>query len=265
MASIDDPLDEPAYQQPADSRPPVFFHGYNGMKVRMNRMADGLYLSSIYWTLGPGPKEHASAAISDPPASGWARVLALPTEDPTAPLPVLCMWSFRSFRLPVGCHERRSMHGELFIETDAEKAQWLRGHLRQRWAELARATERSGEPDWALAKRAMELLGIEPPSEAEIDAMPRARPAPTAKERPQPKTQPAAAFKPVKRTGRKGEVLQAILDGKTSIDALTSQFGISRSNLLSQLFLLRKDHGIGYTIGGDSVSLQVPEGVEVFA
>lgn len=266
MASVEhDPLDEPAYAPLA--APEVFRIGYNGMKIRMNRMADGLYLASIYWTLGAGPADQSRPAITDPPTSGWGRVLALPAAE-QGPLQVMCMWTFRTFRLPEDSHERRSMHGQLYLDTDAYKAEWLKGHLRQRWAELARAPERAGEPDWVTARRAMTLLGIEPPSEAEVAAMPAlaARPKPVAAAEPKaPKTQAAATFKPVKSTGRKGEVLKAVLDGKTSVDALTSQFSISRSNLLSQLFLLRKDHGIYYKVSGDALSVQLPEGVtEVF-
>jgi len=41
-----------------------------------------------------------------------------------------------------------------------------------------------------------------------------------------------------------------------------AEIEVSRKNLLSQLFLLQKDHGIGYTVTGDAVEVHLPEGCD---
>jgi len=264
-AATHDPLDE-VRKDPRDLLPvPHRFAtalGQMGMR-RMNKMVDGLWRSKIYWTYGAAPRDAPPSCVDDPPSSGWSSVLVL--EDGPNRL-VLCPWSLRSYRIVPGSHEWSSMHGILDPETDAEKVEWFGAHLVRKWAECAR--HGLANVDWDLAARVMRMLGVEPPSEAEVAAIPIAPYAKPPKP-PQAKQQGGgeakAPFKPVKRQGRKGEVLEAILAGKTSVEALTGQFGITRSNLLSQLFLLRRDHGIGYTVSGDQLALQVPEGVEVFA
>lgn len=266
-AEDQDPLDEPAYAHPVGHNLAVEHVGYNGMRIRMNRMAEGLYLSNICWTLGPGPADQVPSCVDDPPTSGWGRCLVFP-DAPGQPREVLCMWTFRSYRIVPGSHEWKSMHGSLYVETDAEKAEWLRDHLGRKWIELAKATERAGVPDFDAAARAMRLLGMEPPSEAEVAAAPGPKAVTRAVSqapRPEPKTPKASAFKPVKADSRKGQVLKFFTDGGTSADAAMAQLGIQRNNLLSQLFLLRKDHGIEYRVAGDVVQLTVPEGQELFA
>ena len=41
-----------------------------------------------------------------------------------------------------------------------------------------------------------------------------------------------------------------------------AEFSITRSNVLSQLFLLTKDNGIGYELKGDTAVVIMPPGCE---
>jgi hypothetical protein len=68
--------------------------------------------------------------------------------------------------------------------------------------------------------------------------------------------------KPVPREGKRGKFLAWFLEkgGSASVREAMAEFGISRSNALSYLFLLKKDHGIGYELVGDSASIALPKG-----
>jgi hypothetical protein len=186
-------------------------------------------------------------------------------EEPGDRLLLFCPYSFQSYRVGRDSYEASSLQRcGLHTDLGADDGQaYLREMLPRKWAEVVRHGE--GKPDWKLAERVLSMLGVSPPTAEQIArATPAYAPAVRAKTpgAAKPAGKPAGAFKPVKRSGRKGEVLAAILAGETSAAALTAQFGITRSNLLSQLFLLRKDHGIGYTAQGDVIALQMPEGVE---
>ena len=67
-------------------------------------------------------------------------------------------------------------------------------------------------------------------------------------------------LKPVKRESKRGLVLQFFLPQPRSIREAMAEFGYSRSNVLSHLFILQKDHGIGYTLTGDAASITLPAG-----
>lgn len=67
-------------------------------------------------------------------------------------------------------------------------------------------------------------------------------------------------FKPVKAKGRRGQVVQYFLDGQQkSIHTAQAQLQSSRSALLSHLFCIWRDHGLGYEVDRDSVVMLFPE------
>lgn len=255
-----DPLDERRVD-PRDLQPVPFRFALPTGRLTMrpfNQMAPGLARSRIYWTYGSSPKGALYSCVDDPPSSGWSTVLVVGDHD--GPLRVLCPFTLRAYSIRPDSHERSSMQGQIDAKSDAELLAYYRDLLPRKWAEVARHGE--GKPDFKLAEQVCSILGVRPPTPEEIERVrPAYAPPPKARAPEKPAAKPTSAFKPVKRAGRKGEVLAAILEGKTSADALTSQFGITRSNLLSQLFLLRKDHGIGYKASGDRLVLELPEGV----
>ena len=66
--------------------------------------------------------------------------------------------------------------------------------------------------------------------------------------------------KPVKRSGKRGKFLQWFLEGEgsRSVREAMAEFGMSRSNALSYLYMLQKDHGIGYELVGDIATIKLP-------
>ena len=71
-------------------------------------------------------------------------------------------------------------------------------------------------------------------------------------------------LKPVKRSGKRGKFLAWFLDadGTRSVREAMVEFSMTRSNALSYLYMLQKDHGIGYVLVGDNASVTLPEGCD---
>lgn len=243
-------------------------------------VAPGILYANVYWTLGPSPQDMTRSEVADPPNSGWGVCFVLDETEQSVKL--FSPWHLKSWVVSKRSYEYLSLQGPLEGFPD---------RVRERYVErfgiyYASHQLRGWQSDFGTAERIMAVLGIKVPrTEAEWLKL-----APSAWKnaedpidyainpdgaggprfsavRPKVKASGGKApeatgglKKPVKREGRKGEILSAILGGQGSVAALEQQFGISRSNLLSQLFLLRKDHNIGYTASGDAVAVQLPEG-----
>ena len=68
-------------------------------------------------------------------------------------------------------------------------------------------------------------------------------------------------LKVVPTKGKRGKVLQWFFERGNSGNMLeaTIEFDTTRSNILSHLFVLNKDHGIGYAMSGDMVTITLPD------
>lgn len=276
-ASEVDPLDE----RRVDARdlqpvPRAFAAGWGRQEMRAPvEFAEGLALGQIYWLYGSAPQGRPPVHVMDPPCSGWGVVVVL---DQTADSRrVFHSSTLKSWVLPNHCYEMLSLQA---VSAGASHPGW-REEMRERLVERLRSTYAAHrlrgwtDSDYATTERILRMLGSSAPDEAEWrDLAPAARrsdhsaaaPAsPAASARPEPRTQKASAFKPVKLDSRKGQVLKFFADGGASAEKAQAELGIQRNNLLSQLFLLRKDHGVEYKVSGDSVQLVLPEGQELFA
>jgi hypothetical protein len=226
-------------------------------------VADGIEWGQLYFA-GAGYKAPLPVGIPEPPNTGWSTAFVLAEDE--RHVTVFHLWSMQSWRVARACYEMSSFQS-VGYETEFPTARFTDA-LPRYYAEHRRRGD--GAKDYATAARIMEALGIKVPTDDELGDVP-ALERPLAVVQHAPKPLPKAAdkpFKPVKRDGRRGEVLQFFLDGggSASVSAATTKFSITRSNLLSQLFLLRKEHGIGYGVNGDVASVQLPEGVtEPFA
>lgn len=274
-----DPLDE----VPIDDRdvvqpiPTKFDVGFGRRTMRPpSEVAEGIGYGQVYWLYGPSPINMPSAAVSDPPCSGWGTCYVFDDDGKSRLL--FSPTVLRSWRVPNNCYEMTSLQGNMEGYTEALKQRAIQS-LRIKYAEHKRRGWLSS--DFATTERLLKALGSEAPSEGEWARLaPTARMgpelasgsdvAPTYVAKPRKDTggkAPDAAVqglkKPVKREGRKGEVLDFFMSKEGNCGSIleaTTKFGITRSNLLSQMFMLRKDHNIGYAVDGDSATIQLPEG-----
>ena len=204
----------------------------------------GIYWASVYWVVGNVPAGSTRRnEVSSPPNAGWSSCFVIDPDRESKTVKLFCPYTFQSFTVSRRSMEFDSLKPKHFVR------QFFLTHLPQTWIEMR---NRGWERDFTTAAHVMEAAGFEVPEAGE--------------QRP-PKSiggggKPAAKAlsKAVKRTGRKGEVL-TILMATPSILAVTEKLGIDRKNVLSQLFLLKKNHGIGYKVEGDAVEIELPEGV----
>jgi len=79
---------------------------------------------------------------------------------------------------------------------------------------------------------------------------------------------PQAPAKPAKRGGKRGTVLAKLLeslDGVSSIPKVAEELGMSRSLLLTHAFEIWRDHGVGYVVEGDKITVETFGGRDPFA
>lgn len=134
------------------------------------QLAEGLWLSKVYWTNGPAPKGAVQSAVLSPPVSGWSQVFVVGPHGDKDDVWVLCPYSLRSFRLPPGCHERGSLQGVLDTKDTVERRAYFQRLLSEKAAAFEHREEQ--QVDWDAVDYVLKRLG------GRIDVA-YVRPAPT--------------------------------------------------------------------------------------
>lgn len=73
----------------------------------------------------------------------------------------------------------------------------------------------------------------------------------------------AARFRPIKMTGRRSEVAQFFCVRGSLPEAMV-KFNMTRSGVLSHLYCIWRDHGVGYSISNNGAELLPPPDVQLF-
>lgn len=211
----------------------------------MAALAEGLEVMRIYWTRGPVKGGIYRNEVKDPPNAGWSSVLVLRGDKR---ITLLCPYSLESYQVSSKSAEVHSMSDSPQLP-DAAKVVEI---LRRNWAMCQGF---GWVRDYDVAARVFKLLGAEVPEQimrgGEEDTRRRGG-----------KVVGTALTKPVKKDSKRGKFLEWFMAGKNarSVREAMIEFDMSRSNALSYLFMLRKDHGIGYDLQGDIAALTFPEG-----
>ena len=213
----------------------------------MSEVAKDLQWRRIYWVNG----KMASAVrnrneVRDPPCSGWNGALVLGNPEDDRSLTIFCPYTFESWRVS-------TKSAELELSKDASvKLDWLLKHLTDTWNTMQR---RGWQRDYDIAAKVFRMLDQPVPEQIMKDGEEDTR-------RKGGKETAAALKKPVKLSSKRGKFLEWYLRGdlKRSIRETMLEFDMSRSNALSYLFMLQKDHGIGYELTGDTAVVHLPAG-----
>lgn len=209
-------------------------------------LTEGLEVMRVYWVRGGSPRSAIRRyEVKDPPNSGWAFVLVMRGDKRTT---LLCPYTLENYQVSNKSGEMHSMveHPQ---SPDASRVIAL---LRKSWAECQGF---GWQKDYDLVVKVFRMLGAEVPEQimrgGEEDTRKRGG-----------KEVGAALAKPVKAESKRGKFLKWFMEGgnSRSVREAMAEFGMSRSNALSYLFMLRKDHGIGYDLQGDTAILTFPEG-----
>lgn len=230
-------------------------------------LAEGLYFGSVEWLYGSSPNGTGGFKheVRDPPNCGWGTVLLLDreTDDRGKPAKMVTLFAlnwFDSWQVSRHSLEYQSLrHPEHYcIRTgtfdgagyDEAVLSRIKGAMQRKWTEVMGYGWT--QKDFDTAAVILRKLGL---------PVPLIERAPGEPDRVSGGKEVSRTLtKPVKRESRKGQVLAFFWPETKSIRECMAEMGISRSNVLSQLYLLQKDHGIGYVLQNDAAVIQMPEG-----
>lgn len=204
-----------------------------------------LHWLRIYWVRGVTPKgtDYANA-VKDPPCAGWGHAFVIKGEKRST---VFCPYSLRAYTVPTGCSEI-----EQASEPGEYPEEWLIQHIKDRW-DLHQ--KRGWQSDYDVTAKVLTMLGQEVPDQVmkggEVDERKKGG-----------KEAAPELLKVVKLKGKRGQFLKWFLDNNLSgsVRGVMIEFDMTRSNALSYLHAINKDHGIGYELVGDTATLVMPEG-----
>lgn len=201
----------------------------------------------IYYLKGPAPKNEGGKhryEVQDPPCSGWQFAVVIPAGKRST---IFCPYTLESYSVRSDCAEialaerKGPLPRDFVVKTVTEK-----------WNEMQ---ARGWVKDYDTAALVLRRLGAEVPAQVMKGGEEDTR-------RKGGKEVSVALEKPVKRNSKRGKFLEWFLAGGGSrpVREAMAEFGMTRSNALSYLFMLQKDHGIGYTLTGDMAVLTMPQG-----
>jgi len=217
---------------------------------------DKLEWKIIHWINGPDKRGRSPRgelwfpsklryAVNDTPCNGASHAFVVVGEKHHV---IFCPYTMSSYSVPSGCAEL-----ELATEPREFRRDFMVGLVTRNWEEK----QKLGLPaDLDTAALVLKLLGAEVPH--------RIMTADGEDQRSRGGKEVAKQLaKPVKRKGKRGDFLAWFLEnsGSRPVREAMAHFGMTRSNVLSYLFILQKDHGIGYSLQGDLATVQLPEGV----
>lgn len=187
-------------------------------------------------------------AISDPPTSGFSHACVILGEKRST---ILCPYTLDVFQVPNTCGE---IANAVLVEIDPARLGKL---ITQAWETAVRY---GYQKEYQVAAMILAELGqpvpkfIPPPSETKQG------------ESRGGKEVDDAALKVVNPESKRGKVAAFFLNPEPqSIHEAMARLELSRSGVLSHLFCLNRDHGVGYELAHDCARLVVPEGFELFA
>jgi hypothetical protein len=207
------------------------------------------YVSVYYVRGGTGPKHWRRYALSDPPTAGNSRAIVIPGEKRST---IFCPFTLQAYQVPNGC-------GEL---ATAKELPFLGNHLaeiiQRKWADFDRM---GAQKDYDVAALVLTRLGAEVPKiiRPVVERV-------DGEGRSQGKGYDEERLRPIRRTSKRGEVASFFLsDEPQSIREAMAKLELTRSGVLSHLFCIHRDHGIGYHLANDCAILLAPEGYDIFA
>lgn len=234
---------------------------------RIYKVAEGLFFGKIYWVMGDMPSTARQRnEVKSPPCSGWSHAFLIDKGGKLVTL--FCPYTLEGFQVTRNCMELGSMSMDLkyrpsdknpmlsvedgYLEWTSKRRDQLVDIILRNWDMAGRLSLPSKDFDTAAV--VLQLMGAEVPL--------RVVPEGTEPDKPRggKEADVLGLLKPVKRDSKRGIVLAFFLPQPRSIREAMAEFGYSRSNVLSHLFILQKEHGIGYSLTGDAATISLPAG-----
>lgn len=209
-------------------------------------VAEGLDWLNVPWVLGVPPKGSSGyQAVKDGPCNGWQHALVAPGERRST---IFCPYTLTSYTVRNDCNELRNAKEP----RDPFRRDYVLDLMRRKWAEYQR---HGFQRHYDQFVRVFRMFGEEAPAQVsrggDLDTKKRGG-----------KETAETLRKPVRLDSKRGEFLKWFLeaDGSRSVREAMVHFEMTKSNAQSYLFILNKDHGIGYELVGDTATVHLPEG-----
>lgn len=200
----------------------------------------------IYYVKGTAPKgSRHRYEVADPPCAGWQFAVVMPAGKRST---IFCPYTLESYSVRSDCAELATARRDL----GPLPRDFVVRTINEKWAEMQ---ARGWMKDYDTAALVLRRLDAEVPAQVLKGGEEDTR-------RKGGKQVAVTLEKPVKRASKRGKFLEWFLAGGGSrpVREAMAEFGMTRSNALSYLFMLQKDHGIGYALTGDTAVLTLPEG-----
>lgn len=210
-------------------------------------IAKGLNWLHIYWVRGATPtRSKYKNAVSDPPCSGWQHALVLSGEKRST---IFCPYTFEAYTVPNSCLEIATACEPKSYDLDR-----LYSLIKEKWKTMQ---EFGWQRDYDTCTLILKRLGLKVPKQIMTGGGEDNR-------KKGGKDVGSALLKPVKASSKRGKFLQWFLDNDNacSVREVMIEFSMTRSNALSYLYMLQKDHGIGYILVGDIATVELPAGCD---
>lgn len=215
----------------------------------MSPLPEGLRWARIYWVNGQLPKGSTyHSQVGDPPCNGWQHAFIIEGEKRST---IFCPYSFLAYTVSNDAGEVAQAVD--FTDKWEQCGERIIGLIQRTWRDYQKyGFQRAYDTAALVLKRLKQPVPDQVLKGGEEDTRSRGGKPPADK-----------LLKLVKPATKRGKFLTFFMKskGSRSIRECMAEFGITRSNALSYLHLIHKDHGIGYELIGDMANLNFPEGV----
>ncbi len=219
------------------------------MTFRADKLMDGLFYGEVYFVIGKPSETGQNNEVHSPPWGGAGRALIIDKGGKS--VTIFCPYAIEAFQVTRNSYEYRGIRPDKGAFDLTTVTAHVVESINEGWKY---AGEYGWQRDFDTAAMVLQMLGQPVPM--------RIIPEGAEPEKPRGGSEAdvLGLLKPVKRNGRRGQVLAFFLPAARSIREAMAEFGVTRSNILSQLYLLNKEHGIGYVLMGDAASITLPDG-----
>ncbi len=218
------------------------------------KLPEGLTYQQVYYIDGAVPKflrgVWPAYLIKNPPNSGFSFAFVLGKPDAKR-VTVFCPFTLESSTVKGDAGELMQRKPEAMTEC---RLAYLVKLVQTRWAECQ---ARGHQRDYAVATAVLKALGAAVPAQL-------VKGGGEDKRERGGKPVGDSLLKPVPSGGKRGRFLVWFLEdgGLRTVREAMVEFGMTRSNVLSYLYTLNKDHGLGYSLVGDTAEVTLPPGCE---
>lgn len=210
-----------------------------------------IVFAKVYFVRGGAPNFwRRRFDITDPPTSGYAGCVVIKGEKRST---ILCPHSLEAFQVSNQCGEIQTATR---MDVEPEKIAF---YINKAWETAAKL---GFQKDYGVAAMVLTEMGFPVPK----FLPPPPDPSKSEDSKRGGKPIVESALRPCRPTSKRGEVAAFFMqDDPQSLHEAMARLGLTRSGVLSHLFTLNRDHGVGYELVSDCARLLVPEGFDLFA